>query len=101
MGTRRAQTGLSVVWRNLGLACFNVRRDADKARAAYDRAFRARIRKTPACSTNATSFGSALAKHPRNVCVNWNVILTLFAATTSRSKSARSTIKPRAVTPTH
>jgi tetratricopeptide (TPR) repeat protein len=35
------RTGMSVVWRNLGLAYFNVRHDAAKARAAYDRAFRA------------------------------------------------------------
>jgi tetratricopeptide (TPR) repeat protein len=31
----------SVVWRNLGIGCFNIRRDARRARQAYDRAFRA------------------------------------------------------------
>jgi tetratricopeptide (TPR) repeat protein len=30
----------SVVWRNLGIGYFNIRHDARKARAAYDRAFR-------------------------------------------------------------
>ena len=33
--------GFSVVWRNLGLGYFNVRRQPAKARAAYDQAFRA------------------------------------------------------------
>jgi len=33
--------GFSVVWRNLGLAYFNIRHQPAKARAAYDRAFRA------------------------------------------------------------
>jgi tetratricopeptide (TPR) repeat protein len=34
--------GYSVVWRNLGIAYFNIARQPAKARAAYDRAFRAR-----------------------------------------------------------
>ena len=33
--------GFSIVWRNLGIGCFNVRRQPAKARAAYDRAFKA------------------------------------------------------------
>src|SRR5262249_43571869 len=33
--------GLSVVWRNLGIGYFNVHRNPSKARAAYNRAFRA------------------------------------------------------------
>lgn len=31
-----------VVWRNLGMACFNIAKNPRKARAAYDRAFRAK-----------------------------------------------------------
>lgn len=33
--------GFSVVWRNLGIGCFNIRQQPARARAAYDRAFRA------------------------------------------------------------
>ncbi len=33
--------GFSIVWRNLGIACFNILRSPARARAAYDRAFRA------------------------------------------------------------
>jgi tetratricopeptide (TPR) repeat protein len=31
----------SIVWRNLGIGCFNIRQQPTKARAAYDQAFRA------------------------------------------------------------
>lgn len=37
----RLEPRFSVVWRNLGIAYFNVRKDASRARAAYERAFRA------------------------------------------------------------
>ena len=37
----RLDPTFSVVWRNLGIGWFNVRRNPVKARAAYDRAFRA------------------------------------------------------------
>jgi tetratricopeptide (TPR) repeat protein len=30
----------SIVWRNLGIGCFNIRENAGRARAAYDKAFR-------------------------------------------------------------
>ncbi|MGD1085777.1 MAG: tetratricopeptide repeat protein, partial [Verrucomicrobiota bacterium] len=36
----RLDPGYSVVWRNLGIGCFNLRHDAARARAHYDRAFR-------------------------------------------------------------
>ena len=36
----RLDPTFSVVWRNLGIGYFNIRRDADLARAAYDKAFR-------------------------------------------------------------
>lgn len=36
----RLQPGFSVVWRNLGIGYYNILRNAAKARAAYDRAFR-------------------------------------------------------------
>jgi tetratricopeptide (TPR) repeat protein len=38
----RLDPGYSVVWRNLGIACFNVLRQPNNARAAYNRAFRVR-----------------------------------------------------------
>ncbi|HWD18341.1 MAG TPA: DUF5107 domain-containing protein [Verrucomicrobiae bacterium] len=37
----RLDPGFSIVWRNLGIAYFNISRKPAKARAAYDRAFRA------------------------------------------------------------
>ena len=37
----RTDPGFSVVWRNLGIGYFNVRRQPAKAKAAYERAFRA------------------------------------------------------------
>jgi tetratricopeptide (TPR) repeat protein len=37
----RIDPSFSVVWRNLGIGCFNIRRQPAKARAAYERAFRA------------------------------------------------------------
>jgi tetratricopeptide (TPR) repeat protein len=38
----RLDPGFSIVWRNLGIGCFNTLRQPAKARAAYDRAFRAK-----------------------------------------------------------
>ena len=55
--------GFPVVWRNLGIGYFNIRRQPARARAAYDKAFRA-APPTPACSTSATSFGNGSARHP-------------------------------------
>ena len=40
-GARSSIRHFSVVWRNLGIGYFNVRKQPAKARAAYDRAFRA------------------------------------------------------------
>ena len=37
----RLDPAFSVVWRNLGIGYFNIRHNAEKARTAYDRAFRA------------------------------------------------------------
>jgi tetratricopeptide (TPR) repeat protein len=37
----RLDPTFSVVWRNLGIGCFNIRHNARQARSAYDRAFRA------------------------------------------------------------
>jgi tetratricopeptide (TPR) repeat protein len=36
----RLDANFSIVWRNLGIAYFNISRNPDKARAAYERAFR-------------------------------------------------------------
>ena len=38
----KADPGFSIVWRNLGIGYFNIARNPAKARAAYDRAFRAK-----------------------------------------------------------
>lgn len=40
----RLDPGFSIVWRNLGIGCFNIARRPARARAAYDRAFRANPR---------------------------------------------------------
>lgn len=37
----RIASSSSIVWRNLGIACFNIRHDSAKARAAYESALRA------------------------------------------------------------
>ena len=60
----------SIVWRNLGIGYFNIRQQPAKARAAYDRAFKAN-------PTDARllyerdRFGNGWAKNPRAVCVSW------------------------------
>jgi tetratricopeptide (TPR) repeat protein len=37
----RLEPGFAIVWRNLGLGCFNISKDPAKARAAYEKAFHA------------------------------------------------------------
>jgi tetratricopeptide (TPR) repeat protein len=40
----RLDSGFSVIWRNLGIGYFNIRKNSAKARAAYDRAFKSNPR---------------------------------------------------------
>ena len=50
----------AIPWRNLGIAYFNVRKDADAALAAYDNAFKANPA-TRACCVKRTSYVSVPA----------------------------------------
>lgn len=74
----RLAPGFPIVWRNLGIGYFNIARDATKARAAYDRAFRAnpadarllfeRDQLWKRLGRSPSERLRALEKHPRLVC---------------------------------
>ena len=60
-----------------GIGYFNIRKQPAKARAAYDRAFKAESSRRAAAVTSATSSGSGSARSRRSACANWTQHLDL------------------------